>query len=160
MKTANGKKLQLKTLVNSEYAHTRINKQLVKKEKIKIELIDESFKIFNTDRTKNGEVTRFIPLELEIDRYMEIFYTAVTDLNSIDMFLRYNWLVKHNPDVNWNKGMIQFIRCLKECKIEYQDIVFTSRTRRMKPMKETDKEHWKIYKQPDSTNSEDLLEYI
>jgi len=62
----------------------------VKKEKIKIELIDESFKIFNTDRTKNGEVTRFTPLELEINRYMEIFYTAVTDLNSIDMFLRYN----------------------------------------------------------------------
>jgi len=78
----------------------------VKKEKIKIELIDKSFKIFNTDRTKNGEVTRFIPLELEINRYMEIFYTAVTDLNSIDMFLRYNWLVKHNPEVNWNKGMI------------------------------------------------------
>ena len=78
----------------------------MKKEKIKIELIDRSFKIFNIDRTKNGEVTRFIPLELEIDRYMEIFYTAVTDLNSIDMFLRYNWLVKHNPEVNWNKGMI------------------------------------------------------
>ena len=30
----------------------------------------------------------------------------------------------------------------------------------MKPMKQTDKEHWKIYKKPDSTNSEDLLEYI
>ena len=78
----------------------------MKEEKIKIELIDRSFKIFNIDRTKNGEVTRFTPLELEINRYMGIFYTAVTDLNSIDMFLRYNWLVKHNPEVNWNKGMI------------------------------------------------------
>ena len=78
----------------------------MKKEKIKIELIDRSFKIFNIDRTKNGEVTRFTPLELEINRYMGIFYIAVTDLNSIDMFLRYNWLVKHNPEVNWNKGMI------------------------------------------------------
>ena len=78
----------------------------MKEEKIKIELIDRSFKIFNIDRTKNGEVTRFTPLELEINRYMGIFYIAVTDLNSIDMFLRYNWLVKHNPEVNWNKGMI------------------------------------------------------
>ena len=40
MKISNRKKLQLKTLVNSEYTHTRIDKQLVKKKQIKTELID------------------------------------------------------------------------------------------------------------------------
>jgi len=100
VKTANGKKLWLKTLVNSECAHTRINKQQMKEEKMKIEPIDRLFKIFNTNRTKNGKVTRFAPLKLEINRHMEIFYIAVTDLNSTNMFLRYNWLVKHNPEVN------------------------------------------------------------
>ena len=28
------------------------------------------------------------------------------DLNSMNIFLGYNWLVKHNPEVNWNIGTI------------------------------------------------------
>jgi len=31
--------------------------------------MDKSFKIFNIDRTKNREVMRFIPPELEINGY-------------------------------------------------------------------------------------------
>ena len=57
IKTTNRKKLQLQTLINSECTHTRINEQLIKKEKIKMEPMNQSFEVFNTDRTKNGEVT-------------------------------------------------------------------------------------------------------
>ena len=57
IKTTNRKKLQLQTLINSECTHTRINKQLIKKEKIKMEPMNQSFEVFNADRTKNGEVT-------------------------------------------------------------------------------------------------------
>jgi len=88
----------------------------VKEERIKTEPMDRLFKIFNADRTKNGEVTRFIPLELEINGHIEQIDVAVIDLNDIDMFLRYDWLVKHNPEVNWNIGIIWFTRCPKECK--------------------------------------------
>jgi len=28
------------------------------------------------------------------------------DLNGIDMFLGYDWLVKHNSEVNWNTEII------------------------------------------------------
>ena len=40
----------------------------------------------------------------------------------MDMFLEYNYLIKHNSKVNWNTGIIQFIRCPRECKTQYQDI--------------------------------------
>ena len=66
---------------------------------------------------------------------MEKINVAVTDLNGTDMFLEYDWLVKHNSEVNQNKGMIQFTRHLKECKTQHQDIVFISRTRKIKPIK-------------------------
>ena len=33
--------------------------------------IDKLFKVFNINRTKNREVTRFTLLELEINRYMK-----------------------------------------------------------------------------------------
>lgn len=57
----------------------------MKKEWIKTEPINKSFEVFNIDRTKNGEVTRFIPLKLEINRHMEQIDAIV--LNGIDMFL-------------------------------------------------------------------------
>ena len=55
--------------MDSGYIHTGINKQLVKKERIKTKPIDRSFEVFNADRTKNGEVTQFVPLELEINEH-------------------------------------------------------------------------------------------
>jgi len=57
IKTKNGKELQLQALVDFGCTYTRINKQLVKEEKIKMEPMDRSFEVFNADGTKNGEVT-------------------------------------------------------------------------------------------------------
>jgi len=62
--------------------------------------MDRSFKVFNTDGTKNREMTRFMLLKLEINKYTEKIDIVVIDLNSTDMFLEYDWLVKHNPEVN------------------------------------------------------------
>jgi len=78
----------------------------VKEECIKTEPIDKLFKVFNADETKNRKVTRFVLLELEINKYIERINVAVMDLNRMDMILEYNWLAKHNPEVNWNTGTI------------------------------------------------------
>jgi len=118
-KISNRKKLWLKILVDLKYIHTEINKQLVKKEQIKTEPINKSFKVFNADRAKNREVTRFTQLKLEINRHMKKINTVVTNFNSTVMFLGYDWLVKHNPEVNWNKETIQFMRCLKEFRTQH-----------------------------------------
>ena len=138
IKTKNGKELQLQALVDSGCTHTEIDEQLVKEEKIKTEPMDRSFKVFNADGTKNEEVTRFAPLEVVINRHKKQINTAVTDLNGMDMFLRYNWLVKHNLEVDWNKGTIKFTRCPKTCKMNHQNILFTSnrRTQAMEKNKE------------------------
>jgi len=37
---------------------------------------------------------------------MKIINAVVIDLDGMDMFLGYNWLVKHNPEVNWDKKTI------------------------------------------------------
>ena len=76
------------------------------------------------------------------------------------MFLEYDQLVKHNSEVNQDKETIWFTRCPRECKTQYQDIMFISRTRRLQPMEDMDKKHQEIGKEPDFTNPEDLPEYI
>jgi len=52
--------------------------------------MDRSFKIFNADKTKNEEVTRFAPLELEINGHMKKINIMVTELSGIDMFSGYD----------------------------------------------------------------------
>jgi len=111
VKTKNGKNIKVKALVDSRCTHIGIDKQLVKDKRIQTRPINFSFEVFNIDRTKNREVTRVAPLEIEINGYKEQLEAAVTDLNRTDMFLGHDWLVKHNPEVNWKNGTIKFTRC-------------------------------------------------
>ena len=67
VKMKNDKKLKVKTLVDSKCTHTRIDEQLVKEKRIQTRPINFSFKVFNTDRTKNRELTKVAPLEIKIN---------------------------------------------------------------------------------------------
>ena len=68
--------------------------------------MDRLFKVFNVDETKNEEVTRFKPLEVEINEHKKHIDTTVIDLNNTEIFFGYDWLVKHNLEVNWNTRII------------------------------------------------------
>ena len=69
MKTKNGKNLKVKALVDSGCTHMGIDEQLVKEKWIQTKLINFSFEVFNVDRTKNREMTKMTPLEIEINRH-------------------------------------------------------------------------------------------
>ena len=122
VKTKNGKNLNVKALVDSGCIHIGIDEQLVKDKRIQTKSIDFSFKVFNTDGTKNGEVTKVAPLEIEINGHKETLEVVVMDLNGTDMFLGHDWLVKYNPEVNWRNGTIKFTRCPGNCTMIYKDI--------------------------------------
>ena len=117
----NGKNLKVKALVDSRCTHIGINKQLVKDKRIQTKKIDFSFEVFNAEGTKNGEVTKVAPLEVKINGCKKTLEVAVTDLDRTDMFLGYDWLVKHNPEVNWKNGTIKFTRCPGNCTMTYKD---------------------------------------
>ena len=161
VKTKNSKKLKVKVLVDSRCIHTGIDEQLVKDKRIQTKPINFLFEVFNADGTKNGEITKVAPLEIKINRHKETLEAAVTDLDGTDMFLGHDWLVKHNPDVNWKNRIIKFTRCPGNCTMKHEDIQFNSR--RTKAIETTDNKkqyNGKIGKKPDKTNPEDLPEYI
>ena len=120
--------------------------------------INFSFKVFNADRTRNGEVTRVVPLEIKINSHKEQLEAAIMDLDRMDMFLGHDWLVKHNPEVNWKNGTIRFTRYPGNCTIKHKDIRF--KTRRTKATDTMEQNNGEIGKEPDKTNLENLPEYI
>jgi len=153
--------LKVKALVDSRCIYTGINEQLVKDKRIQMKPIDFLFEVFNVDGMKNGEVTKVAPLEIKINRHKETLEAAVTDLNRTDMFLDHDWLVKHNPEVNWRNSTIKFTRCLGGCTMKHEDIWF--KTRRTKAMENTDtkeQDNGEISKEQNKTNPEDLPDYI
>jgi len=157
----NRKKLKVKALVDSEYTHTGIDEQLVKDKRIQMKSIDFSFKVFNTNGTKNGEVTKIVSREIEINGHKETLEAAVTDLDGMDMFLGHDWLVKHNPEVNWKNRTIKFMRCLGNCTMTHKNIQFNFRqTKAMETKENQEQDNREIGKEPDKTNPEDLPEYI
>ena len=160
IKTKNRRNLKVKALVDSGCTHTGIDEQLVKDKRIQTKKINFSFEVFNTDGTKNGEVTKVAPLEVEINGYKETLEAAVMDLAGTDMFLGHDWLVKHNPEVNWKNGTIKFTRCPGNCTMTHKDIWFNSRQTKEMVMDKTEQDNSKIGKEVDKTNPEDLPEYI
>jgi len=158
VKTKNGKKLNVKALVDSRCTHIEIDKKLVKNKRIQTKLINFSFEVFNADGTKNGEVTKMASLEIKINRHKETLKAVVMDLNGTDMFLGHDWLVKHNPEVNWKNSTIKFTRCPGNCMMKHKDIQF--KTRRTKAIETMEQDNGEIGKEPDKTNPEDLPDYI
>ena len=41
--------------------------------------MDISFEVFNVDGIKNGKVTRYVPLEIKVNEYMEKINIMVTN---------------------------------------------------------------------------------
>ena len=113
----NSKKLQIEVLVDFGCTYIEIDEQLVKDKRIQIRPINFSFGVYNADGTKNGDITRVAPLEVEINRHKKHIKIAVMDLNGMDMFLEHDWLVKHNPEVNWKEDKIGFTRYPESCML-------------------------------------------
>ena len=74
------------------------------------------------------------------------------------MFLGHNWLVKHNPEVNWKNRTMKFTRYPGSYMMKYQDIIF--KKRRIQTTETTTQDNREIGKEPDKTNLEDLSNYI
>ena len=158
VKTKNRKNLKVKALVDSGCTYIGIDEQLVKDKSIQTKLINFLFEVLNANEIKNREVTRMVPLEVEINGHKKQLEAVVIDLNRTDIFLGHDWLVKHNPEVNWKTRKIQFTRCPGSCKIKHQDIKF--RTRRTQTTENKEQDNRELEKESDTMNPEDLPEYI
>ncbi|SJL10448.1 uncharacterized protein ARMOST_13834 [Armillaria ostoyae] len=58
-----------------------------------------------------GEITAYTKLHLKIGDHSERIDLAITDLGQKEIFLGYDWLIHHNPVINWKIGTITFACC-------------------------------------------------
>ena len=72
------------------------------------------------DSTPNslGNIEFIVWLKLEVDGHIKKFCFAVTNTGSSDIIIRLDWLKKHNPTIDWQKGKLIFNRCPPLCRGE------------------------------------------
>ena len=104
------------------------------------------------------QVMTFVPLEINLNGHIEQINAVVSEIKETDLFLGHDWLVEHNPEVDWKEGVIRFTRCPGYCKTEHKSIWFTLWSRRLLPKEE--EEFKERDKEPNPTNPEDLPKYI
>ena len=108
IKTENRRKLKVKALIDSGYTNTTIARKTVEEKGISTKPLPRPFNIYNSNRSRNREKTirEFVPLEINSNGHIEQINAVVLEIKETDLFLGHDWLVEHNPEVDWKEGVI------------------------------------------------------
>jgi hypothetical protein len=73
--------------------------------------------VYNVDGTANdaGAITDIDDVILCYENHSECTQLAVTRLGKQSLILGYNWLHKHNPEINWQTKDVKMSRCPLQC---------------------------------------------
>ena len=58
-----------------------------------------------------------VTLILSYQGHKEHTVYEVCDLGKYNLIIGYTWLHKHNPEVNWERGKVEMMRCPRECNV-------------------------------------------
>ena len=105
------------TLLDSGANATFIDKAITKQMGLTLEALDNPICMFNIDGSCNsaGDVTHTVNISVNFLGHREELCAEVTNLRKNSLILGYTWLKKHNPMIDWEKGMVKFHRCPHSC---------------------------------------------
>ena len=116
--TSKSRKFQIiPTLLDSGANATFIDKAVAKRLGLMLEALMNPIQVFNVDGSCNlaGDVTHAVTLTVNFLGHREELHAKVTNLRKNSLILGYTWLKKHNPSIDWEKGMVKFHRCPHSC---------------------------------------------
>ena len=101
----NGSKLPIVALVDSGCSGSTINETFVKENKLLTHDVPIPIPVYNANGTMNkgGSISKFTMVELVIDDHSERLPIIVTSLSTHAVFLGFDWLKIHNPEIDWKK---------------------------------------------------------
>ena len=102
--------IETPALINSGAGGTFINQNYVRKVGYKLTELEIPVKAYNMDGTENkkGTIKNYVDLQFSINgkKFQEWFY--VTRLGKQKAILGLPWLKKHNPEINWQTGKLEW----------------------------------------------------
>ena len=99
--------------------------------------------MFNVDGTKNsaGNIMHSADIIIDYQGHQEKVTAEVMDLEKNQVILRYTWLKKHNPDIDWTNGEVKMTHCPCWCYLLQEKSLFLQTLK-----KEEVKQAWSAHK--------------
>ena len=116
--TSKSRKFQIiPALLDSGANATFIDKAIAEWLGLALEALTNPIRVFNVDGSRNsaGDVTHAVTLTVDFLGHREELRAEVTNLRKNSLILSYTWLKKHNPSIDWEKGMVKFHWCPRSC---------------------------------------------
>src|SRR6267143_5385083 len=107
-----------RALLDSGCTGCTINQSFIDRHQMHMTKLDNPQTVYNADGTENinGKITMTVRLKVRIgEHYREIINFAVTVIKGHDIFLGYDWLMEHNPEVDWKNAILTLNRCPEGC---------------------------------------------
>ena len=104
-------------LLDSRANTTFIDKAVAERLGLTLEALANPTRVSNVDSSHNsaGDVTHAVNVTIDFLGHQEDLRAKVTNLGRNSLILGYTWLKKHNPTIDWEKGMVKFNRCPRSC---------------------------------------------
>ena len=115
--TDSGVKHRTSTLVDCGATSLFIDEDYIRKNEIPTWTLNKAIPVFNVDGTSNeaGMIREVVKVILRYNDHSERTLFAVTKLGGFTTILRYTWLRKHNPQIDWQNKTIAMSRCPQQC---------------------------------------------
>lgn len=106
-------------LIDSGCTGSCIDLGFVKHYDIPTKRYPNPLRVSNADGSFNegGLITDYAEVELIFEDHKEAITLLVTTLSSSNIFLGHDWLTRHNPEIDWRLGTIEFTRCPETCAV-------------------------------------------
>ena len=116
-KEDNSRVFETKALLDSGCTGSCINRSFVEENHIPTIKLARPIPVYNADGTlnQNGAITDVVELHMAIQDHKETIRFAVSNLGKADVFLGHDWLVFHNPSIDWKKSTLHFENCASKC---------------------------------------------
>ena len=90
-----------------------LSKEFIRRNNISTKKIIKPIPVWNADGSVNqgGPITDYVEIKLTMNDYKERIIVAIAELGKTDLFIGYEWLKHHNPDIDWQEGYIKFAYC-------------------------------------------------
>ena len=102
----NKENIEALALIDSGVGGQFIDKKYVEQQGFQIRKLNKLVTPRNVDGTtnKSGVITSYTDLSLTVDGQTLNTRLLITELGQQKIILRYPWLQKHNPDIDWRTG--------------------------------------------------------